>query len=397
MTGKPQPPCPDGSVALPQTAEASADRRFRTEDRIIRPDKPAPPSIIARLLGKRAEAVTPPPLPASSQAGETSGSIFARIGAFLDRNGLEPTPDHYAVAWEYFVAPHSALGWAVDRAIEAEGGLSAATAEVLLSQHRTKMSAENLNDMIGEAQAYIADGSQLVAKSHADAKAYGTALKTEMSGMADGNDIPSTVAALTQLTQSMVHKTAEAEKQLRNAVKQMADMQGRLATAEKLAESDALTGLANRRAFERTLRRSVAVCRESGQPLSVAFCDIDHFKKVNDMHGHATGDRVLKYVANLLSRISNGNCHVARHGGEEFVILLKGRTADEAHAIVDRARADLCSRTLAARDTEAPIGKISFSAGIAQLEPGGNGSDLLHRADRALYRAKKEGRNRVCI
>jgi len=257
------------------------------------------------------------------------------------------------------------------------------------------LSAEKLTEMISQARNHVADGSQLVEQTRAQAKAYGTALKSEMSSMADGSDMTATVAALTELTQSMIQKTSNAEKQLRNAVKQMADMQTRLATAEKLAESDALTGLANRRAFEKTLKRAIASCRESAQPLSVAFCDIDHFKRVNDTHGHATGDRVLKFVADLLSKISNGNCHVARHGGEEFVILLKGRTADEAHAIVDRARADLVARNLTARDTNVPIGKVSFSAGIAALEPGGDGTDLLHRADRALYRAKKDGRNRV--
>ncbi|WP_182911820.1 GGDEF domain-containing protein [Sphingomonas cavernae] len=394
---------PESLTDKPAPRASNADRRFRTEAKVLRPDASPLSSLVGKLLGRKSEEDEAEPVAASPSpttprpGGDRRSTDYERIGAFLERNGLEPTPDHYALAWEYFVAPHSALGWAVDRSIETEGGLSAGTAAVLLEQHRAKLSAEKLTDMIGEARNHIADGSQLVEQTRAHAKAYGTALKSEMNGMAGSTDMSSTVTALTELTQSMIQKTAEAEKQLRTAVRQMGDMQARLAAAEKLAESDALTGLANRRAFEKTLKRTIESCGQSKQPLAVAFCDIDHFKKINDTHGHATGDRVLKYVANLLSKVSNGNCHVARHGGEEFVILLKGRTVEEARDIVDKARADLASRNLTAKDTEKLIGKVSFSAGVAVLEPGGDGSDLLHRADRALYRAKKDGRNRVYL
>lgn len=390
---------PESIIDRQAPVPGSGDRRFRSEARVLRPEASPLSSLMGKLLGRKGDEdeADPGTAPAPAPSASRRPSDYERIGAFLERNRLEPTPDHYALAWEYFVAPHSALGWAVDRAIETEGALSAGSASMLLEQHRAKLSAERLTDMIGEARGHIADGSQLVEQTRAHAKAYGTALKSEMNGMAGSGDTSATVTALTELTQSMIQKTAEAEKQLRNAVRQMGDMQARLAAAEKLAESDALTGLANRRAFEKTLKRAVESCRESAQPLSVAFCDIDHFKKINDTHGHATGDRVLKYVANLLSKVSNGNCHVARHGGEEFVILLKGRTVEEARDIVDKARADLVGRNLTAKDTEKLIGKVSFSAGVAALDPDGDGSDLLHRADRALYRAKKDGRNRVYL
>lgn len=378
---------------------STADRRFRTEAKLLKREASPLSSLVGKLIGRKEDMEEHAPAASAPLASgaERHRTDYDRIGAFLQRNGLEPTPDHYALAWEYFMAPHSALGWAVDRAIETEGRLSTATATALLEQHRAKLSAEKLTEMVAEARSQLADGSQLVEQTRAHAKAYGTALKSEMSGIVTGMPAEPTVAALAELTQSMIHKTAEAERQLRNAVRQMGDMQARLAAAEKLAESDALTGLANRRAFEKTLKRAIETCRESAQPLSVAFCDIDHFKKINDTHGHATGDRVLKYVANLLSKISSGNCHVARHGGEEFVILLKGRRAEEARAIVDQARADLAARNLTAKDTDRLIGNVSFSAGIAELDPGGDGSDLLHRADRALYRAKKDGRNRVYV
>src|SRR3546814_16509901 len=87
------------------------------------------------------------------------------------------------------------------------------------------------------------------------------------------------------------------------------------------SDLDYLTGLPNRRAFELLLDRHHKEARAALEPLSVAFCDIDEFKKVNDLHGHEAGDRVIKAIADTLARISNDHCHVARHGGEEFVML----------------------------------------------------------------------------
>ena len=194
-----------------------------------------------------------------------------------------------------------------------------------------------------------------------------------------------------------VRKACEFGKQLRDAGKQMTQLRGSLAEARRIAESDALTGLANRRAFENKLRRAVIHARESGKPLSLAFCDIDHFKNINDVHGHDVGDRILKFVAQRLASASGNNCFVARHGGEEFVMLFEGLTAEQAGQIVNQVRADLGERRLVAKTSGEPIGQVSFSAGIAALTPRENGRQMLRSADQALYRAKAEGRNRVVI
>src|SRR3546814_9014444 len=98
-----------------------------------------------------------------------------------------------------------------------------------------------------------------------------------------------------------------------------------LARAKRDAEVDYLTGLPNRRAFEALLERHYREAREQPVALSVAFCDIDNFKAINDAHGHDAGDRVLKVIADTLAQISNDNCHVARHGGEELVMLFRGQ------------------------------------------------------------------------
>jgi diguanylate cyclase len=194
----------------------------------------------------------------------------------------------------------------------------------------------------------------------------------------------------------MIDKTRAAEQQLREAGKQMNQLRGSLAEARRIADSDQLTGLANRRAFESKLKRSVLQAKETGRPLTLAFCDIDHFKMINDTHGHDVGDRILKFVAQRLSSVSGNNCFVARHGGEEFVMLFEGISAEQAARMVNEVRADLEERRLVAKQSGEPIGKVTFSAGIASLLPNDiNGRAMLRNADQALYRAKNQGRNRV--
>lgn len=157
---------------------------------------------------------------------------------------------------------------------------------------------------------------------------------------------------------------------------------------------DHLTGLANRRAFFDRAARELQRCTRSGQPLSLVLVDADHFKSINDAHGHAAGDAVLRHLAAGLSACFRGGDLLARLGGEEFVALLPGATADDAASVAQRLCRHLATQTVTV-DGRA-IG-CTVSAGIAEAGPGASDLDaLLARADAAMYAAKAEGRNRVC-
>ena len=322
-------------------------------------------------------------------------SLYQRIGLFFDAHELEPTPAHYELAYGYLIESDRRLVDAVDRAIARLGRLTPEAADLILSEVRTEMSAETLAGLIDKAQTSLTHIAGLAKQSGADAKAYGQALETKVADLAvEGPE--QVVAALVELTGSMIEKTRAAEQQLREAGKQMNQLRGSLAEARRIADSDALTGLANRRAFENKLKRAVLQAKESGRPLAVAFCDIDHFKSINDTHGHDVGDRILKFVAQRLSSVSGNNCFVARHGGEEFVMLFENTTSEQAARMVNEVRADLEERRLVAKQSGEPIGKVTFSAGIAPLLPNDpNGRTMLRNADQALYQAKGAGRNRV--
>ncbi|WP_397606912.1 GGDEF domain-containing protein [Silanimonas sp.] len=164
-----------------------------------------------------------------------------------------------------------------------------------------------------------------------------------------------------------------------------------------LAERDALTGLPNRRALAEVLPRLIDEARAQARPLAVVFVDLDHFKAINDRHGHAVGDEVLVEAARRLADRLRGGEMAARHGGEEFVLLLPGADGQRAMAAAQRLRAALADTPFGT--TVGPL-SVTASFGVANLEPGAarrasSPAELLARADAAMYRAKQAGRNRV--
>ncbi len=159
-----------------------------------------------------------------------------------------------------------------------------------------------------------------------------------------------------------------------------------LASAEERAAVDPLTGLANHRTFHETLRARVREARGSGAPLGLVLFDLDHFKQVNDTHGHHAGDRVLRAVADRLGQAGREGDLIARIGGEEFGWILPGADASRALAAAERARA------LIAEGVEG-IGRLSASAGVCDLASAATADELFELADGALYWAKAHGRD----
>jgi diguanylate cyclase (GGDEF)-like protein len=163
---------------------------------------------------------------------------------------------------------------------------------------------------------------------------------------------------------------------------------------EQVALSDALTGVHSRRWLEDMLPRLLDRHRFDKQPLSVALVDVDHFKRINDEHGHQSGDLVLCEIANTMRQRLRPTDFIARYGGEEFVLIFPRTTVDGARVAAERQREAVQATVLTRRDgTQLPPATISI--GLSELVPGDDVARLLQIADEALYRAKRNGRNRV--
>jgi diguanylate cyclase (GGDEF)-like protein len=159
------------------------------------------------------------------------------------------------------------------------------------------------------------------------------------------------------------------------------------------AETDALTGQPNRRALDELLKQQVGVAHATGRTFSVLLLDIDHFKLVNDTHGHGAGDDVLRAFAQRVREHLRQGDTCARYGGEEFVVVLPGTTLVAALEVAERLRQGVADASL----MSVPLVRATVSIGAAQHLQGETAEQLLERADTAVYAAKRGGRNQVCV
>ncbi len=187
-----------------------------------------------------------------------------------------------------------------------------------------------------------------------------------------------------------IQEASSANSRLLEQMNKVAELNSQL---EILSTTDALTGLRNRRKFEHDLAHELLIVERRSIPLSLLVIDVDHFKQVNDTHGHAAGDRVLQAVALLLGNSARNIDVLARIGGEEFAVILPDTGADRALLIAQRLRAAIANADWSA--AAIPSMALTISLGAATLLPGEAAHSLLARADQAMFAAKLQGRNRV--
>ena len=225
---------------------------------------------------------------------------------------------------------------------------------------------------------------------------YGEALTRHKAGIESAGNR----ASLKEIEQSMLAEVVRMKREndtyrqeLQAARKTIEAQQAELEQLNQDASKDFLTEIANRRTFDARLREEVARFQRHAQLFSVVILDIDHFKRVNDTHGHLAGDHVLRAVSALLEQRKRASDFLARYGGEEFVLILPETQLDQAM----RVARELNSAVAQARISfEGKRIKLTISAGATEIGKADEAAaHLLKRADQALYRAKENGRNRV--
>lgn len=326
--------------------------------------------------------------------------LMADVGDFLALHNLEPSPFTLGIAHDYLTGAEPTLVRRINQHIHDSQPVTAEWLQDITRQADNDQ-REALTRLMTKLESDIEDFGHTSTAAQSAASSYNSALAAhvgELGGKASTSaDNMHVMGELLALTKAMMERTRALETEMTRSVNETRALKRSLDQARRSAEQDHLTGLPNRRAFETRLTKEYASARQAGEHLIVAFCDIDNFKRINDEHGHEAGDRVLKAVATTLARISDDKCHVARHGGEEFVVLLRGHTLAHAWELLDDTRAGLAARRLVNRANDAPFGKITFSAGIADVFAFTDARAALRAADKALFRAKIEGRNRVLL
>lgn len=327
-----------------------------------------------------------------SSAEQLHQRLYAQIGWFLSEHRLDPSPDNYALAHQLVADRESPVAREIRRVTSDGVRLSQADADRIRRDFGMQSPPGSASDEVEEeglaqARILIERFAMTLEQARADTEGYSRDLQAGATALeTDGRTF--TLMDLIRLTRSILERTRAAERRLAETDREALELRERLSRVEEEARLDPLTRIPNRRAFQGRCRE----LEEQNVPMAFAICDLDHFKPINDEHGHGVGDRVLKMVAKHLEEACAPHL-VARLGGEEFVALFERLSAAEAAEVVDSARRALVRKDFTVRETGIPIGKISFSAGIA-MSDAGSGMGL-KRADELLYEAKNSGRNQV--
>ena len=323
--------------------------------------------------------------------------LAASITSFLVDNDLDVSPANLLLAHSAFSGRNPRLARQVIAQAQSADGIHQKWLDELGEQDIGLPDRADLDRLMTRLETNLESFHANTKEARSVTSDYGTELEQHVIDLEQLQKTGRIVSNLADLAKVMLDRTRKAEDDMRKSEDEAKALRRSLERAKRDAEVDYLTGLPNRRAFEVLLDRHHKEARAACEPLSVAFCDIDEFKKVNDIHGHDTGDRVIKAIADTLARISNDHCHVARHGGEEFVMLFRGLTPTQAAEKLDDAREALADRRLINRKTDEPFGQITFSGGVADVFGYGDTRAALKAADAALYKAKAGGRNRIEI
>lgn len=191
--------------------------------------------------------------------------------------------------------------------------------------------------------------------------------------------------------EALLEEKQKIEAQLRREIQTRKELEDRL---RSMAMSDALTGVPNRRQILGIAGMEISRARRYGRPMSLLLLDIDHFKTINDVHGHAVGDEALVHLASVGSGALRESDTLGRTGGEEFVVVLPETPAEGALVVADRLRQIIA--TTPAPTASGPL-TMTLSIGVAEVSRGESIDAVMQRADQAMYAAKESGRNRCCV
>lgn len=314
---------------------------------------------------------------------------YDEIGEFLFANDLDANALNFDFARQFIDGSDAALVCAAQSVLERHGRIGERDVLRILERSATAQMPDTLNALTRELEGKVAECLAAVTDSTASTNAYSTVLDAAADDMAANP--AETYRRLLETTLEVAETTRRIGGRLERTRKDTRRLRADLDKALRAAEEDHLTGLPNRRGFYAHLEEAVAAQRPAG--LTIALCDIDNFKLVNDRHGHDTGDRVLRFVARLLRDALPAQVFVARYGGEEFVCLFDGVDVARAAELLDAARVKLGERVLRDQASGESIGSVTFTAGIAPV--GNDPAAALRAADEALYSGKKAGKNCV--
>lgn len=317
-----------------------------------------------------------------------------RANRLMSQHGVPPTPDNFSVWFYYVMGGSLTLKKTVDILIANKRKFDSAINRDLYLTYVNPHSStsgdfpEQLHGVIASAQEFLATA---ISDNREQLENLGE-VKSECQTAVDPRPI---IEKLVKELSTATTRSSALEANFLQTTKDLDEIKDSLKQAEEHSNTDALTGLANRRSLDAFLRASQIAAMEAGTPLSILLIDIDHFKQFNDGFGHQVGDQVIRLVAKVVQENVRECDLAARYGGEELMAILPGAALDTGFEVAERIRRRICEAKLTRRTTGEEISSVTVSIGVAEFRMAESADGMIDRCDRALYQAKRAGRNRT--
>jgi len=316
----------------------------------------------------------------------------------MSRLGIPPHPDNFTLWYAHHSRHLPDLSREIIRLVET--GSDFAPQIIRDLQERFFGQAEEnrtLADASQRMKTTLNHLLRMLGVANQGTESYGATLAdlSDRAETADGGSMREIIGVLVTETRKTLEISHELSRQLNKSAQEVRQLRNDLDRVRQEAHTDGLTGVANRKRFDRVLLKATLDAQQHSSHLSLLMLDIDLFKRFNDTYGHPMGDQVLKLVVRTIETCLRQDDTVARYGGEEFAAILPGVPLRTALDAAERIRASIAKKHITNRRTRTEMGRITLSIGVSEFALGESVDRLIQRADKALYLAKRSGRNRV--
>jgi diguanylate cyclase len=308
-------------------------------------------------------------------------------------------PRNYEIWYVYATGYNAPLNKIINETLARHGKLTEADLEQIYETYLSQIKTSERIDKVGaRVIGEIDDVMKLITDGLVMSATYDASLDSaskKLSTVQNREQLKGIVELLVQSTREMRETNKALEERLSLSKTEISSLQHSLEAIRAESLTDPLTGLGNRKYFDRSIETAVQSALASGEPLSLLMFDIDHFKSFNDSYGHLTGDQVLRLVGMSLKQTIKGQDITARYGGEEFAVVLPNTALRQALTVADHIRRAVMAKELKKKSTGEILGRVTISVGVSMLKADDDTDSLIERADACLYAAKRNGRNRV--
>ena len=327
-------------------------------------------------------------------------NVLKNVLPLMSRHAAGYHPISYTVWYEYAKGKHGALRESIDEELKRQPRLSVAQTYFLYTKHLVEPAEQALMTARSGLLDLVDQVKKAVHEVDVDTSGFDAMLsefQRDLGSAKTVDEMGGPVQAMLTETKRVSEGIGKLSVQLEQSKGEVRRLTDELHRVREDAQIDALSGLLNRRGFDRELQRLAPKPDAQEGALAVIMLDIDHFKKINDTYGHPLGDVVISVVGRLLRECVGQSGVAARYGGEEFAVILPEQSLDAASGLAESIRLGVEHGQIRRRKTDAPIGGVTISAGVAAWRSKEDVASVVERADRALYVSKRSGRNRVTV